>query len=74
MTSPHGKMDKDWPLPEDSATKKDGFVEQSPDNPVSRHKMTDVELAAELDVSVQEAHRKIEGVNERRSTDLNRED
>lgn len=59
---------KPWPLPKDSNTDTSAFMEHR--GGTSRGEMNDQQLADALDVSVGEAHARIEDVTEHRSTDL----
>jgi hypothetical protein len=61
-------MAKNWPLPEDTNTKRDAFVEYQ--QPVVRTPLTDIQVADVLGVGVVKAHEIVESVTERRSVDL----
>ena len=67
-------MAREWPMPSKDHNDRASFIEQAPDLRANRQGMTDAQLARELDIGVQEAHRRIEDVNEHRSTDLDFED
>lgn len=71
-------MAKDWPFPQDSKTDTSGYMEhrsgrsggKAPDS----SGMTDNELAEALEISVREAHDRIDDVREARAVDLGEDD